>query len=100
MPGALREQANGKRGIHLAQSARGTPNRWRHANQRCLPCTRRRQVGAVDQDDIDGWRILETRHPVLLHRPVADASVAEIDRLEEGATEPLDDRSLDLIAET
>ena len=60
---------------------------------------RRRQVLAVEQDDLDLGRVAEPRHAVLGELRVEDLAVLEVDRLGHRPAEPHDHRAFDLVLE-
>jgi hypothetical protein len=88
---------------HMPQAVSGrgedrVAHRRRDANDACLSRTRRRQIFAIEEDDVDLRSVAEARNAVLGKPRILYSAVGEQDSLEERASDALNERTLHLVA--
>ena len=83
--------------VELGGGRGGPGGGRRDTDDRRLAGAGRRQIGAVEQHDLDRRHVAEARHAILLERAVEDPAAGELDRLEQRAAESLHDGPFDLV---
>src|SRR5262249_3689554 len=77
----------------------GVPDRRGQSDNGSLARSRRWLIFPIDQNNLNRRRVAEPRYPVLFEVRIQDLAVLEFDRLEQGAADRHDIRTLDLVLE-